>query len=110
MLGAEHRSDLGECGLRRAVSTPGLVRLESRVGNEIDDPRVHWVGVGRRSQNVGITNLSVRKGYAGSFDYQAFVALGNYSGGYRQYCATQELGEAVFCIVDLHSITTAYEP
>ena len=36
--------------------------------------------------------------------------LGNYSGGYRQYRATQEHGDAVFCIVDLHSITTAYEP
>ena len=40
--------------------------------------------------------------------------LGNYSGGYRQYRATQdeldEGGEAYFCIVDLHSITTAYEP
>jgi tryptophanyl-tRNA synthetase len=36
--------------------------------------------------------------------------LGNYSGGYRQYAATQEQGDAVFCIVDLHSITTAYEP
>ena len=36
--------------------------------------------------------------------------LGNYSGGYRQYAQTQEQGEAVFCIVDLHSITTAYEP
>jgi tryptophanyl-tRNA synthetase len=36
--------------------------------------------------------------------------LGNYSGGYRQYRATQEQGEAFFCIVDLHSITTSYEP
>jgi len=36
--------------------------------------------------------------------------LGNYSGGYRQYRASQEQGEAFFCIVDLHSITTAYEP
>lgn len=36
--------------------------------------------------------------------------LGNYSGGYRQYKATQDQGDAVFCIVDLHSITTAYEP
>ncbi len=36
--------------------------------------------------------------------------LGNYSGGYRQYAATQEQGDGVFCIVDLHSITTAYEP
>jgi len=36
--------------------------------------------------------------------------FGNYSGGFRQYVATQEQGEAFFCIVDLHSITTAYEP
>jgi tryptophanyl-tRNA synthetase len=41
--------------------------------------------------------------------------LGNYSGGYRQYVATEERavaagGAAFFCIVDLHSITTDYEP
>src|SRR5204863_79493 len=36
--------------------------------------------------------------------------FGNYSGGFRQYAATQEEGEAFFCIADLHSITTAYEP
>jgi tryptophanyl-tRNA synthetase len=36
--------------------------------------------------------------------------LGNYSGGFRQYAAMQEEGEAFFCIVDLHSITVDYEP
>ena len=41
--------------------------------------------------------------------------LGNYSGGFRQYVATQnraeeEGGEAFFCIVDLHSISVGYEP
>jgi tryptophanyl-tRNA synthetase len=36
--------------------------------------------------------------------------LGNYIGGFRQYVATQELGEAFFCIVDLHSITVDYDP
>jgi len=36
--------------------------------------------------------------------------FGNYSGGFRQYAATQEQGEAFFCIVDLHSITIAYDP
>jgi tryptophanyl-tRNA synthetase len=41
--------------------------------------------------------------------------LGNYSGGFRQYYATQEQatragGEAFFCVVDLHSITTPFEP
>jgi tryptophanyl-tRNA synthetase len=36
--------------------------------------------------------------------------LGNYAGGFRQYVATQEQGEAFFCIVDLHSITVDYDP
>jgi tryptophanyl-tRNA synthetase len=36
--------------------------------------------------------------------------FGNYSGGFRQYVATQQMGEAFFCIVDLHSITVAYDP
>ena len=36
--------------------------------------------------------------------------FGNYSGGFRQYAATQEQGEAFFCIVDLHSITIDYDP
>jgi tryptophanyl-tRNA synthetase len=36
--------------------------------------------------------------------------FGNYSGGFRQYASTQELGEAFFCVVDLHSITIEYDP
>ena len=37
--------------------------------------------------------------------------LGNYSGGFRQYAATQvEAEDAFFCIVDLHSITVEYDP
>jgi tryptophanyl-tRNA synthetase len=36
--------------------------------------------------------------------------FGNYSGGFRQYAATQERGEAFFCVVDLHSITVDYDP
>jgi tryptophanyl-tRNA synthetase len=35
--------------------------------------------------------------------------LGNWSGGFRQYAATQEQGDAFFCIVDLHSITVEYK-
>jgi tryptophanyl-tRNA synthetase len=38
------------------------------------------------------------------------TTLGNYSGGFRQYAATQEQGEAFFCIVDLHAITVEYDP
>src|ERR687888_1971772 len=36
--------------------------------------------------------------------------LGNYIGAMRQYVATQEQGDAFFCIVDLHSITVDYDP
>jgi tryptophanyl-tRNA synthetase len=36
--------------------------------------------------------------------------LGNYIGAMRQYVATQDEGEAFFCIVDLHSITADYDP
>jgi tryptophanyl-tRNA synthetase len=41
--------------------------------------------------------------------------FGNWSGGFRQYAATQERaaeagGAAYFCIVDLHSITVDYDP
>ena len=36
--------------------------------------------------------------------------LGNLIGGFRQYARTQELGEAFFCVVDLHSISVSYDP
>jgi tryptophanyl-tRNA synthetase len=36
--------------------------------------------------------------------------IGNYSGGFRQYRETQERGEAIFCIVDLHAITLEHDP
>jgi tryptophanyl-tRNA synthetase len=36
--------------------------------------------------------------------------LGNYTGAFRQFVERQEQGEAFFCIVDLHSITTPFEP
>ncbi len=36
--------------------------------------------------------------------------LGNYIGAIRQYVDGQDRGEALYCIVDLHAITVAYEP
>ena len=37
--------------------------------------------------------------------------LGNYIGAIRQYVAGQDRGDpAIYCIVDLHAITVAYEP
>ncbi|MDQ6835890.1 MAG: tryptophan--tRNA ligase [Actinomycetota bacterium] len=36
--------------------------------------------------------------------------LGNYIGAITQYVAGQDDGEAIYCIVDLHATTVAYEP
>jgi len=36
--------------------------------------------------------------------------LGNYIGAIRQYVDGQDRGEAIYCIVDLHAITVAYDP
>jgi tryptophanyl-tRNA synthetase len=36
--------------------------------------------------------------------------LGNYIGAIAQYISSQERGESIFCIVDLHAITVAYDP
>lgn len=36
--------------------------------------------------------------------------LGNYIGAIRQYVEGQDRGEAVYCIVDLHATTVAYDP
>src|SRR5205814_4121728 len=60
-------------------------------GPETSDPRVRWVGVGRRSQNVGNTNLSIRKNCFDSFDYQAFVSLVNYTAEPQTFTFTLEL-------------------
>ncbi|MHB8533450.1 MAG: tryptophan--tRNA ligase [Solirubrobacteraceae bacterium] len=36
--------------------------------------------------------------------------LGNYIGAISQYVTSQERGEGIFCIVDLHAITVPYDP
>ena len=36
--------------------------------------------------------------------------LGNYLGAIRHYVSGQDRGEAIYCIVDLHAITVAYDP
>jgi tryptophanyl-tRNA synthetase len=36
--------------------------------------------------------------------------LGNYIGAIRQYVAGQDEGEAIYCIVDLHALSVAYDP
>jgi len=36
--------------------------------------------------------------------------LGNYIGAITQYVAGQDRGEAIYCVVDLHALTVAYDP
>jgi tryptophanyl-tRNA synthetase len=36
--------------------------------------------------------------------------LGNYIGGMTQYVAGQDRGDAIYCVVDLHSLTVPYDP
>lgn len=36
--------------------------------------------------------------------------LGNYLGAIRNYVAMQDRGEAIYCVVDLHAITVAFDP
>src|SRR5438045_2298549 len=36
--------------------------------------------------------------------------LGNYIGAIRQYVEGQDRGEGIYCIVDLHATTVAYDP
>ena len=36
--------------------------------------------------------------------------LGNYIGAIRHYVADQDLGEAFYCVVDLHAVSVPYDP
>jgi tryptophanyl-tRNA synthetase len=36
--------------------------------------------------------------------------LGNYIGAIAQYVSSQDRGEGIFCVVDLHALTVSYEP
>jgi len=61
-----------------------------------DDVRVRWVGTGRRSNNVGVTSLSVRRNYFGTFNSQAFLSVVNYSAEPQTFAFTLTLdGEAL---------------
>jgi len=70
LVGADPRAEIH-------VFTDGAFTLAQTP--ETSDPRIHWVGVGRRGYNVGIVSLAVRKAYYGTFGYQAFVSLVNHS-------------------------------
>ncbi|HYE91555.1 MAG TPA: VWA domain-containing protein, partial [Terriglobales bacterium] len=60
---------------------------------ETTDPRLRWVGVGQGGQNVAITNLAVRKASYGSFEYQAFASLVNWSPEARTFNFTLSIDD-----------------
>ncbi|HEY3097714.1 MAG TPA: VWA domain-containing protein [Methylomirabilota bacterium] len=70
LVGADPRAEIH-------VFTDGAFTLGQ--APETSDPRIRWVGVGRRGYNVGIVSLAIRKTYYGTFGYQAFVSLVNHS-------------------------------
>jgi Ca-activated chloride channel family protein len=70
LVGADPRAEIH-------VFTDGAFALPP--SEELRDPRLRWVGVGQGGRNVGITSLAIRKNYYGSFEYQAFASLVNYS-------------------------------
>ena len=71
------------------VFTDGAFSLPKT--EDVSDPRVRWVGVGRGGRNVAITSLSIRKSYYGAFDHQAFVSLANYSAEAQTFSFRLEL-------------------
>jgi tryptophanyl-tRNA synthetase len=58
---------------------------------------------------VAATPLSVVRIFSG-IQPTGRKHLGNYIGAIAQYVSSQERGEGIFCIVDLHAITVAYDP
>jgi uncharacterized membrane protein/secreted protein with Ig-like and vWFA domain len=44
-----------------------------------------WHGVGRRAENVAIVAFDVRKALYGPFDYEAFLAVANFSGETKRF-------------------------
>ncbi len=73
------------------VFTDGAHTIGSADGR--DDARVHWVGVGQRGRNVGITNVAIRKTFYGAFGYQAFVSVVNFSDEPQSFTFTLDLDE-----------------
>jgi uncharacterized membrane protein len=55
------------------------------------DRRIRWRSFGRRSDNVGVTNFAIRRNYFGSFDYQAFLSLVNFSRSEKTFSFTLDL-------------------
>lgn len=59
------------------VFTDGAYEISSLP--DLGSTAVHWHRYAEHGRNVGITAFEVRKTYFGSFDYQAYLSVANYS-------------------------------
>ena len=73
------------------VFTDGAHTVSAADGR--DDPRVHWVGVGRGGRNVGITNLAIRKTFYGALGYRVFASVVNFSEEPQSFTFTLDLDD-----------------
>lgn len=88
-----------------------LNALSARQQAEIRDPKklAGFLRVGALTRFVpsdDITNMRIFSGIRPSGQ----LHLGNYLGAMAQWIELQEKHEGLFCIVDLHAITTPYQP
>jgi tryptophanyl-tRNA synthetase len=54
--------------------------------------------------------MATRRVFSGIQPTADSFHLGNYLGAVKQWVDLQETRDAIYCVVDLHAITTAYEP
>lgn len=85
LVGADPRAEI-------YVFTDGAFTLGD--GPETKDPRIRWIRVGDSARNVAITNLAVRKAYYGTFDFQAFASLVNYTDATQTFTFSLEVDGA----------------
>jgi tryptophanyl-tRNA synthetase len=87
-----------------------LDRIDARCQREPDRPRLGCAVTDRCvAEAAPASRLSAVRVFSG-IQPTGRKHLGNYIGAISQYVAAQERGESIFCIVDLHAITVAYDP
>lgn len=78
------------------VFTDGSGALPLEAGGPIaGDERIRWVGVGKGDDNVAITGISVRRTVQGAGNYEAFLALANFSGQGKSFLLTLKVEDRV---------------
>src|SRR5205085_6479837 len=98
---------------RRPLGDPRRDRLRDRDREPEAEGRAPWRGRRRRRRETRVGDrMSDQKPIIFSgIQPTGRKHLGNYIGAIRQYVEGQDRGDpAIFCVVDLHSISVAYDP